>query len=241
MEKQKYMEKQRFYYDKKFLGGKSGRPIRILSEYLFPLEAFQKHNVDSTVVFFGSARIENKNDTPINRYYKKAKDLAYIITKWNIKEFDGKKFVITSGAGPGIMEAANQGAHEAKGKTVGLGISLPFEQTNNKWITKGLNFVFHYFFMRKFWFFYKTKGIVVWPGGVGTLDEFFDIITLIQTKKITRNIPIVLFGKNFWDGLINWDRLVENKVISKSDLDLFVTLDTVDETFEYLKNNMDID
>ena len=240
MEKQKYMEKQRFYYDKKFLGSKSGRPIRILSEYLSPLESFQKNKVDSTVVFFGSARIENKNDTPINKYYKKAKDLAYIITKWNIDKFDGKKFVITSGAGPGIMEAANQGAYEAKGKTVGLGISLPFEQTNNKWVTKGLNFVFHYFFMRKFWFFYKTKGIVVWPGGVGTLDEFFDIITLIQTKKITRNIPIVLFGKNFWEGLIDWERLVENKVISKSDLDLFVILDSVDETFEYLKNNMDL-
>ncbi len=239
MSKQKFMEKQRFYYDKKFLGSKSGRPIRILSEYLFPLESFKRHGVDSTVVFFGSARIENKNDTYINKYYKKAKDLAYIITKWNIENFEGKRFVVASGAGPGIMEAANQGAHEAEGKTVGLGISLPFEQTNNKWITKGLNFVFHYFFMRKFWFMYLTKGIVVWPGGVGTLDEFFEILTLIQTKKITRNIPIVLFGKDFWEGLINWEKLIDSKVISKEDLDLFIILDTVEETFEYLKNNMD--
>jgi len=238
--KQKFMEKQRLYYDKKFLGSMSGRPIRILSEYLFPLESFNKHQIDSTIVFFGSARIENKNDTPINKYYSKAKNLSYKITKWNLEKFDGKKFVVASGAGPGIMEAANQGAYEAKGKTVGLGISLPFEQTNNKWITKGLNFVFHYFFMRKFWFIYKTKGIVVWPGGVGTLDEFFDIITLIQTKKITRNIPIILFGKDFWDGLIDWDRLIENKVISKSDLDLFVIINSVDEAFEYLKQNMDI-
>ena len=234
------MEKQRLYYDKKFLGSMSGRPIRILSEYLFPLESFNKHQIDSTIVFFGSARIENKNDTPINKYYSKAKNLSYKITKWNLDKFDGKKFVVASGAGPGIMEAANQGAFEAKGKTVGLGISLPFEQTNNKWITKGLNFVFHYFFMRKFWFIYKTKGIVVWPGGVGTLDEFFDIITLIQTKKITRNIPIILFGKDFWDGLIDWDRLIENKVISKSDLDLFVIINSVEEAFEYLKQNMDI-
>jgi len=238
--KQKFMEKQRLYYDKKFLGSMSGRPIRILSEYLFPLESFNKHQIDSTIVFFGSARIENKNNTPINKYYSKAKDLSYKITKWNLEKFDGKKFVVASGAGPGIMEAANQGAYEAKGKTVGLGISLPFEQTNNKWITKGLNFVFHYFFMRKFWFIYKTKGIVVWPGGVGTLDEFFDIITLIQTKKITRNIPIILFGKDFWDGLIDWDRLIENKVISKSDLDLFVIINSVEEAFEYLKQNMDI-
>ena len=234
------MEKQRLYYDKKFLGSMSGRPIRILSEYLFPLESFNKHQIDSTIVFFGSARIENKNDTPINKYYSKAKNLSYKITKWNLEKFDGKNFVVASGAGPGIMEAANQGAYEAKGKTVGLGISLPFEQTNNKWITKGLNFVFHYFFMRKFWFIYKTKGIVVWPGGVGTLDEFFDIITLIQTKKITRNIPIILFGKDFWDGLIDWDRLIENKVISKSDLDLFVIINSVEEAFEYLKQNMDI-
>ena len=240
MNKQKFMEKQRLYYDKKFLGSMSGRPIRILSEYLFPLESLNKHQIDSTVVFFGSARIENKNDTPINKYYSKAKNLSYKITKWNLEKFDGKKFVVASGAGPGIMEAANQGAYEAKGKTVGLGISLPFEQTNNKWITKGLNFVFHYFFMRKFWFIYKTKGIVVWPGGVGTLDEFFDIITLIQTKKITRNIPIILFGKDFWDGLIDWDRLIENKVISKSDLDLFVIINSVEEAFEYLKQNMDI-
>ena len=233
------MDKERFYYDKKFLSSKSGRPIRLLSEYLFPLESFRRHQIESTVVFFGSARIKDNDDIKINKYYNKAKKLAFKITKWNMENFSGKRYVITSGAGPGIMEAANQGAKEAKGMTVGLGISLPFEQTNNKWITKGLNFVFHYFFMRKFWFIYLTKGIVVWPGGLGTLDEFFEILTLLQTKKISRKIPIVLFGKDFWDGLIDWNKLISNNVISKTDLDLFVILDSVDETFDYLIKHMD--
>ena len=233
------MDKNRFYYDKKFLGGKSGRPIRLLSEYLSPLESFRKHSIESTVVLFGSARIRDNNDNKINKYFKKAKELAFKVTNWNIKNFSGKKYIITSGGGPGIMEAANQGAKEAGGKTIGLGISLPFEQKNNKWITKGLNFVYHYFFMRKFWFIYLTKGIVIFPGGGGTLDEFFEIFTLLQTKKISREIPIVLFGKDFWDGLIDWNKLISNNVISKTDLDLFVILDSVDESFDYLIKNMD--
>jgi len=228
------MDKDRFYYNQKFLGGMSGRPLRILSEYLGPLSAFQKHKIKDTIVFFGSARLTGKNE-----YYIKSKDLAFKLTKWNMQNFsDEYRYVITSGAGPGIMEAANKGAHEAGGKSVGLGISLPFEQTNNRWISKGLNFVYHYFFMRKFWFIYKTKGIVVWPGGLGTLDELFDILTLLQCKKITRKIPIVLFGKKFWDGLINWDRMLEHGTISKEDLNLFVVLDSIDETFEYLTKNM---
>ena len=232
------MDKNRFYYDKKFLGGKSGRPIRLLSEYLSPLESFKKHSIESTVVLFGSARIRDNNDNKINKYFNKAKELAFKVTKWNIENFSSKKYIITSGGGPGIMEAANQGANEAGGKTIGLGISLPFEQTNNKWITRGLNFVYHYFFMRKFWFIYLTKGIVIFPGGGGTLDEFFEIFTLLQTKKISREIPIVLFGKDFWEGLIDWDKLVSNNLISKEDLDLFIVLDSVDETFDYLVENM---
>ena len=233
------MDKKRFYFNKKFLSSKSGRPIRILSEYLSPLESIRRKQIESTIVFFGSARIKDNNDTEINKYYSKAKELSFKITKWNIENFSGNRYVVTSGAGPGIMEAANQGAKEAGGKTIGLGISLPLEQTNNKWITKGLNFVFHYFFMRKFWFMYLTKGIVIWPGGVGTLDEFFEILTLLQTKKISRKIPIVLFGKDFWDGLIDCDKLISNNVISESDLDLFIILDSVDETFDYLIKHMD--
>ena len=234
------MKKSRFYYDKKFLGAKAGRPLRILSEYLAPLSAIERNNVKDTIVFFGSARIQDKEDTAINKYYQKAKELSYKLTKWNMNKYkETSRFIITSGAGPGIMSAANQGATEAGGKTIGLGISLPFEATNNKWVTKGLNFVFHYFFMRKFWFIYLTKGIVVWPGGFGTLDELFDVLTLLETKKISRKIPIVLFGKDFWGGLIDWEKLVSNKLISKSDLDLFVILDTVDDTFDYLVKNME--
>ena len=230
----KMIEKDRFYYDENFLGSMSGRPLRILSEYLGPLSTLQRNKVKDTIVFFGSARFK-----PNSGYYIKAKDLAYRLTKWNMKKYkDEHRFVITSGAGPGIMEAANRGASNAGGKTVGLGISLPFEQTNNKWITKGLNFVFHYFFMRKFWFIYKTKGIVVWPGGFGTLDELFDVLTLLQCKKITRKIPIVLFGRKFWEGLINWERLIEVGTISKEDLKLFIIKDSVNDTFDYLVKNM---
>ena len=163
MEKQKYMEKQRFYYDKNFLGSKSGRPIRILSEYLFPLESFQKHKVDSTVVFFGSARIENKNDTPINKYYKKARDLAYVITKWNMEKYDGKKFVVTSGAGPGIMEAANRGAFDVGCKSIGLNIKLPAEQQPNPFITPELCFQFKYFALRKFHFILRLHHLILTP------------------------------------------------------------------------------
>ena len=228
------IEKDRFYYDEKFLGSMSGRPLRILSEYLGPLSTLQRNKVKDTIVFFGSARFKPKSE-----YYTKAKDLAYKLTKWNMKKYkDEHRFVITSGAGPGIMEAANRGANEAGGKSVGLGISLPFEQTNNKWITKGLDFVFHYFFMRKFWFIYKTKGIVVWPGGFGTLDELFDVLTLLQCKKITRKIPIVLFGSEFWEGLISWERLIEAGTISKEDLNLFIIKDSVSDTFDYLVKNM---
>ncbi len=234
------IKKDRFYFNEKFLGSPSGRTLRIISEYLGPLSAIKKNKIRDTIVFYGSARIKDNNDSYINGFYGKARELSSKLTKWSNKSYEhSNRFVITSGAGPGIMEAANEGASKVGGKTLGLGISLPMEPTNNNWISSGLSFVFHYFFMRKFWFVYLTKGIVVWPGGFGTLDELFDVLTLIQCKKIKKKIPIVLFGKKFWDGLIDWDRLIENKVISKEDLDLFVVLDTVDETFDYLTNHMD--
>ena len=233
------MSKDRFYNDEKFLGSMSGRPLRIMSEYLGPLSTIKRNKIKDTIVFFGSARFNNKQDGTMNKYYQKARDLSFMLTKWNRKNYkDEHRFIITSGAGPGIMQAANQGAKEARGKSIGLGISLPFEQTNNRFITKGLNFVFHYFFMRKFWFIYKTKGIVVWPGGFGTLDELFDVLTLLQCKKITRKIPIILFGSEFWNGLINWESMIKHGTISREDLDLFVIIDSVDDAFEYMINNM---
>ena len=132
------------------------------------------------------------------------------------------------------MEAANRGAAEAKGLAVGLSISLPFEKVGNSWISDDLEFNFHYFFMRKFWFLYLAKAMVVWPGGVGTLDEVMEALTLIQTKKLRKQIPIVLFDRNFWEKVVNWDFLVDKVVIARADIDLFKICDTVDEAYKYL-------
>ena len=168
-------------------------------------------------------------------YYESARELSYRMTKWSKKlKYKKKRFIVTSGGGGGIMAAANQGAAEAKGLAVGLSISLPFEKVGNEWISDDLEINFHYFFMRKFWFLYLAKAIVVWPGGVGTLDELMEALTLIQTKKLRKQIPIVLFDSNYWDNVVNWEFLIEKGVISRSDLDLFKICDTVDEAYKYL-------
>ena len=168
-------------------------------------------------------------------YYECARELSYRMTKWSKKlKYKKKRFIVTSGGGGGIMEAANRGAVEAKGLAVGLSISLPFEKTGNPWISDDLEFNFHYFFMRKFWFLYLAKAMVVWPGGVGTLDEVMEALTLIQTKKLRKQIPIVLFDRKFWEKVVNWDFLVEKGVIARADLDLFKICDTVDEAYKYL-------
>jgi len=226
--------KNRFYYNKEFLGSPDGRPIRILAEYFGPIQKIKKSKIKDTIVFFGSARTKEKQPT-----YKLAEKLSYELTKWSISLKDKKRrFIITSGAGPGIMEAANKGASRAGGITMGLGITLPFEQENNSWISKELDFSFHYFFMRKFWFLYLAKGIVVWPGGVGTLDELFEVLTLIQTKKIKKELPIVLFDSKFWNTLINWEFLVKQRVIDKNDLNLFLITDSIDEAFQFLTTSI---
>jgi uncharacterized protein (TIGR00730 family) len=191
------------YKDEVFMDSPDARSLRILSEYLEPLSHFRKEKVRDTIVFFGSARITE--DGPMSRYYRDARTLARLVTEWSDQiQISTRRFVVTTGGGPGIMEAANRGAHDAEGKTVGLNIGLPFEQLPNPYITSSLSFEFHYFFMRKFWFAYLAKALVVFPGGFGTLDELAEILTLVQTQKLQKKIMIVLYGTEFWQEVLNF-------------------------------------
>lgn len=174
----------------------------------------------------------------MSKYYESTVDLSYKLTKWSQKLHPHNRFVICSGGGPGIMEAANLGARKAGGKTIGLNISLPYEQNVNPYISKNLSFEFHYFFMRKFWFAYLAKALVIMPGGFGTLDELFEILTLVQTKKMRKKMPIVIFGKEFWSHILDTDRFLSRKLISKDDLGLFKLVDSVDEAFNFLKSEL---
>ncbi len=173
------------------------------------------------------------------RYYEDARKLASLLTTWS-KEISGKRhrFVVTTGGGPGIMEAANRGAQEAGGKTIGLNIALPFEQMPNPYITPELNFEFHYFFMRKLWFAYLAKGLVVFPGGFGTLDELFEILTLAQTEKLAKKITVLIYGEQYWRKVLNLEALAESGAISPNDVNLFQYVDTPETAFEILKENL---
>lgn len=171
-------------------------------------------------------------------HYETARKLANLLSMWS-KELQVKDQVtVCTGGGPGIMEAANRGAFEADERTIGLNISLPFEQYPNQYITPDLNFEFHYFYMRKFWFVYLAKALVVFPGGFGTLDELMEVLTLVQTKKVTKPLKILLFNKEFWTKLINFEYLAELGFINHEDLDLFSFFETAEEGFEILKNNL---
>jgi uncharacterized protein (TIGR00730 family) len=173
------------------------------------------------------------------RYYEDARRLARMLTEWSTQiPAKRHRFVVTTGGGPGIMEAANLGAHEAGGKTIGLNIALPFEQYPNQYITPSLNFEFHYFFMRKFWFAYLAKALVIFPGGFGTLDEFFEIVTLAQTEKLAKKIVIVMYGSEYWKKVINFEAMADFGVISPQDLDLFKMSDSPEESFEFLKEGL---
>lgn len=209
------------YRDEVFLESPAARSVRILSEYLNPLDHFRREMIRDTVVFFGSARIPAEGDHPLARYYEEARDLARQVTEWSESLKKPLRFVVCTGGGPGIMEAANRGAADAGGKTIGLNIGLPFEQWPNPYITPELSFEFHYFFMRKFWFAYLAKALVVFPGGFGTLDELSEILTLTQTRKIEKRMIIVLYGSQFWKKILNFDALVEYGMISPEDMNLF--------------------
>jgi uncharacterized protein (TIGR00730 family) len=167
----------------------------------------------------------------LSKYYDQAVQLSAKLTEWSEKKPDNQKYFVCSGGGPGMMEAANKGANEAGGKSIALGISLPFEQGVNPYADSDLSFEFHYFFLRKFYFLYHAKAIVVFPGGFGTMDELFETLTLAQTNKLHKKMPVFLYGKEFWDGLINFDHFIKWGVISPGDVNLFKIVDDVDDAF----------
>jgi uncharacterized protein (TIGR00730 family) len=225
------------YKNDRFLDSPEGRPLRILSEYLQPYAQFRKERVRDTIVFFGSARITE--DGPLGEYYRDARTLARMLTEWSAGLTKrARRFVVCTGGGPGIMEAANLGAADAKGKSVGLNIGLPFEQWPNPYITPSLCFEFRYFFMRKFWFAYLGKALVIFPGGFGTLDELFEILTLDQTRKLQKKIITVLYGSRYWKEILNFDALVRHGTISPEDLDLFSWADTPEDAFQILRDGL---
>jgi hypothetical protein len=173
------------------------------------------------------------------RYYEDARRLAYMLTEWSIQiPARRRRFVVTTGGGPGIMEAANLGAHEAGGKTIGLNINLPFEQYPNPYITPALNFEFHYFFMRKFWFAYLAKALVIFPGGFGTIDELFEILTLAQTDKLAKKILVVIYGSEYWHRIMNFQAFVDAGTVSPDDLNLFKFVDTPEDAFTFLRDGL---
>ncbi len=245
-----------------FLKSHHAREIRILAEYLEPKARLEKHNVRNTVVFFGSARAvpldlaqkalrqAQKGDSAealaaaqqavrLGRYYEAARELAHKITTWSLSlPKDKPGYHVCSGGGPGIMEAASRGAFEAGGSTLGLNISLPFEQSPNPYITPELLFEFHYFFMRKFWFIYLSKAIVAFPGGFGTMDEVYEALTLLQTRKLQKNIVVLLYGTEFWKENMKIDSMLDWGTISGEDRHLLLYADTPDEAFEKLVAGM---
>jgi uncharacterized protein (TIGR00730 family) len=248
------------FLNEDFLSSRPARTLRILSEYIEPEQRFKEYDVRDTIVFFGSARIHSREAAEKNlaaarekgedvegaehrllmsRYYEETRELAKRLTLWSKNlHAPGRRFVICSGGGPGIMEAANRGASEARGINIGLNIQLPFEQHPNPFITHALNFEFHYFFMRKFWFAYLAKAMVCMPGGFGTLDELTEILTLAQTLKVKRKLPIVLYGTEFWREVINLNALVKYGTIAREDLDRLFRTDSIDEAFAFLTHEL---
>jgi len=198
----------------------------------------QNHNGESAAKLEQDLKLAQAG-VDMARYYEDARKLAHMLTKWSIQiPARRHRFVVTTGGGPGIMEAANLGAHEAGGKTIGLNIQLPFEQHPNQYITPALNFQFHYFFMRKFWFAYLAKGLVIFPGGFGTMDELFEILTLAQTDKLAKKILVIIYGREYWKRVINFQAFVDAGTVSPEDVELFKIVDNPEEAFEFLRDGL---
>jgi len=248
------------YHNTRFLESRDARAIRILAEYLEPQSRFERSDVQDTIVFMGSARLKSREAAEaalaaaersgegveaarialeLSAYYESARELAHRLTDWskNLGEKE-RRFLVCTGGGPGIMEAANRGASEAKGLNVGLTISIPNEEFDNPYVSRELHVHFHYFFMRKFWFVYLAKAVVLFPGGFGTLDELFEILTLVQTRKMRKRMPIVLFGTKFWDEVVDFSALVRYGTISPGDVDLFHRTDSVDEAYALITRGL---
>jgi uncharacterized protein (TIGR00730 family) len=228
------------YEDEAFVAGPDGRPIRMLAEYLAPLHALRAAGIVDTVVFFGSARMSPTGR--LGRYYEDARLLASQVTQWarSIAP-DGSRLVVTSGGAGGIMEAANRGAREAGGRTIGLNIGLPHEQRPNAYVEPGLCFEFHYFFMRKLWFAHLARAVIAFPGGFGTLDELFEILTLRQTGKLGRDVCLILYGTEYWNRVLNLQALVEEGMIDPANLALLQTADSVGEAMRCLQQHIRLD
>lgn len=252
------------YENKGFLDDDMSRPVKILSEYIEPYERIKHFCITDTIVFFGSARIlspeeaeSNYNDLllsnnpklieeakmklEMSEYYRQAYLLSKRVTEWSKTVSQSKtNLIICTGGGGGIMEAANRGASAARGINIGMNINLPMEQHVNQYVTRHLAFQFNYFFMRKFWLVKQARAFIVFPGGFGTLDELFEIITLHQTGRLDEGIPIVLFGKEFWDELINFDTIFKYQMASVSDLDNILLTSDIDEALEFVKDSVQL-
>ena len=259
------------YHDHVFMESPPARPVRIMTEYIEPLERLRREKVGDTIVMFGSARIcsrehvlahlqklrkegkrrstlehrasvrDAKAALDMSRYYEEARELARRITSWAMSLGDHpRRFVICSGGGPGIMEAANLGAAEAGGKSIGLSIQLPHEQRANHYVSPELNFMFHYFFMRKLWFAQLAKALIVFPGGFGTMDELWEMLTLMQTGKLQRRNIILIYGRKYWDRVLDWKHMLRCGTINQQEYGLLEFADTVDQAFQHVRDGLEL-
>jgi uncharacterized protein (TIGR00730 family) len=257
------------YRDAEFMESLAARPVRILTEYIDPMVRMRREAVGDTIVIFGSARIcpperaqarlkhltsgrhrpspqhraavrQARAVLEMSRYYDAARELSRRITEWSLSLGEHpRRFVVCSGGGPGIMEAANRGAVEAGGKTIGLSIELPREQWPNRYISPELNFQFHYFFMRKLWFAQLAKALIIFPGGFGTMDELFEMLTLMQTGKLGHRILILIYGRDYWDKVVNWREMVRAGAINQREHGLLQFADTVEDAFRHIRRGLE--